>query len=437
MSVFTINLEGTPPGGLYRSGDRVTGQVTLRCAKDEAVGSVGISFYGISKVKIKRSNGQSTSVYRSKALFFSHVIQLYQGHYKLREAEYNWPFEFTMPHVTDKIRQPDEFKPDFPYLIGEGMPLPPSWSCYHRGFGSSYEAAIEYRLEAKLERPANASIFATSKESRRCIAYAPNGPEFEPDPQINIRRRAFTRQSLLLLPENAGRELTLREKTRSLFHSQDLPSSTFSICVYVPQVIQVGRIVPLSIGIEYDLNKTTAPVTPLVTLKSLEVTVKTYVNVRSPSIFHNITDSSNEKQQSGPWQLDHPLDERTSFEQLGKPITFTRDNLPAFATPNISASQQVLQVKITVECAGKSFSAEINEGIRILARGVPVGMLPGGEVSRTREKNEYGPPAPAYGNDGEASGTQPYTPIFGNAPPGYDPSPAYALPEPGIEKATQ
>lgn len=257
-----------------------------------------------------------------------------------------------------------------PFVDVPNHPLPPTFSCTHHGFTANFESFVEYRLEAKLTRPPESYIIHSfGLESGLSLTYSPPRSVESPNPELLRTMRICTAQSLLLLPENEGRSLTFKEKTKSLFNSSQLPSSIFRLTVEQPSQICTGGRCPFFIGIEHLLEKSTAPAIPVVKLRKFTLTARAITSVRAQGhLFGSPTDTSEDKiYLDTRSNLNIPVTERMDLSKIFSTRFNSNALPPTFTTYNIARTYS-LDFKIVVQCADKDFDLECG--------GLPLRVLP-------------------------------------------------------------
>ena len=95
---ITLNQPSTQ---IYCPGSTISGTVSLSTVDDTSIGSITITFYGRSKVKIHQNNGESESIYRSRANYFEVRQELFKSTHTFKAGEWSWPFELICPHIAD------------------------------------------------------------------------------------------------------------------------------------------------------------------------------------------------------------------------------------------------------------------------------------------------------------------------------------------------
>jgi hypothetical protein len=361
MPPFCIRVDSPSPNSICVIGNKVTGAVILNSAEDQAVGSVQITFFGRAKTKIYRSNGQSRQTYKGRADFFRFTETLYTGKFTLRANEYVWPFSFAFPDAALSCVGQGQWKPSGGFHSQSRHPLPPTFSASHHGFSGNYESFIEYKLEAKLSRPPDSYVFySRGIEADASLKFSPTRAIESPEPDFKMQSRNLSHSSLLLLPENEGRALTFKEKTKSIFKSSELPRSSFAIFAELPRVICSNDRIPIFIGVKHLLENSTAPQLPVIKLQSFALTLVATTSVRAPrhmSFAGEVSDTTSEK-----YHLENrtavciPITERTDLRNY-----YTnrggRALVPTFSTYNICRSYR-LELKLTVQCVDKNMTVE-------------------------------------------------------------------------------
>ncbi|KAJ9618561.1 hypothetical protein H2204_012980 [Knufia peltigerae] len=301
---LSIHLDNPRP--VYCPGDVISGQVSLHTAAECAIGTVALSFWGRAKTKIIQQNGQSASVYRGRTRYFSVDHTLYTGQYTHKPGSFGWPFELTVPGQADprcilsghKWKPKDHFCTNVVDTPGDlDLTLPPT-TFNSRHQARKVDCFVEYVLEASLTEPQDAHRFRgpKTKTSTLPVTFQPL-PTPEPIRSFDLATdgppRLVTISTLKLLPEHAGTNLGLRDRARSLFQRDSIPRFSFRLSVRAPTTIQSSHPAPLPfiLGVEPDLddpNTTTvvgASSSPVVTLRSFKVDLKTHVRCRAVATY--------------------------------------------------------------------------------------------------------------------------------------------------------
>jgi len=234
----------------------VKGRVVLRSSNDEAVGQVVITFLGRTKTKIRKRNGNNTSIYRGRGTLFWYSKVLYQGHYTLRADTYEWPFQFEFPHESRSRSADDSFDRSPPFRAnGDIHALPPSFGHHGSGFSTNFECFVEYKLEVSLTRPPDSyKLFHSGLESQCRLNFLPRRNIQYPNLGIQASEKTFLARTLRLLPEKADAKLTMKEKMKSIFSESDLPNTVFVVQFTHPTVLYAGSLFPFKLSVRHISN---------------------------------------------------------------------------------------------------------------------------------------------------------------------------------------
>jgi hypothetical protein len=411
---------------VYTAGDRVKGRVVLQSAKDEAVGQVSIVFLGRTKTKIRRRNhNRQQTLHRGRGSLFWYSKLLYRGHYTLRAERYEWPFEFAFPFEAKGRSGDDPFDRSPPFrAINDVHPLPPSFGHDGSGFNTNFECFVEYKLEASLTRPQESyKLFSSGITTERRLDFLPSRDIQHPDLGLRTVRESFAVRTLRLLPEKADAKLTMKEKMRSTFKKDDLPTATFAVFIVHPTLLIRGSPFPLHLCVKH--TSTTLDEKPTIFLQSIKVETKTRVFVRSPGFIGDYNDNDAFRRQlTQPQRINIAIPESSdniSTSQVPDVSSWldltdrvNTQSLPIdFTTYNIAIFSK-LDITVQVACADKMFKMKKETGLVVLpgtygppiSTAVPVteftaGMDPGPSAPVAPPPYE---PAPEYQITGESSG---------------------------------
>ena len=243
--------------------------------------------------------------------------------------------------------------------------LPPSFSTKHDSGRNYKDNYICYELEAILTRPKSTfSFLSLPLKHTLDLQFSPSRVIEHPDPEIYCRARNFTCQSRQLHSSTAGLPSSLKDKARALWVHNDHPKSTFTIKAEakIPQAGYISGPLDVSLGIEHDLANSMVTALPPFYLNRVRVSLvaTTYARCQRSMIF-----GGQEKTQpfnTNFTMLDHrfsqtPIAENMHLMQLCPAMRLGRELAPSFSTYNL-AREYRLEVKVTVECAGKTFRAD-------------------------------------------------------------------------------
>lgn len=346
---FTIRPDFHPRS--YGTGDTITGEVVLENAPPELIGRIFIELWGRTKTKIMRRNGNSRVTYRGRHHLFSKTVVVHTESTPLeRGGTYKWPFVMAFPTGLPSIKDSDQ---------QVNNRLPPSFEDNAMEWGAHYESFIEYKLNASICRHQSNEVMHFTDLG---IKYAPTFPADKPipDPRNQTFMQRFMAKSLLLLPENDGRELTFKEKTKSVFHSSKLPAAAFKFTATCPSVVLAGTKFILMAGLEHLPGETTAPQTPTVELQSIYASLKCYTSVVAEGAFHNPQDTAESTLWKKTWTGLRAFNKGEAWTKI---LSTALPGMlaPTFKTFNISR-QYCLKIHATIKCADKTFDFVAGSG---------------------------------------------------------------------------
>lgn len=230
----------------FRAGDTIVGAVhrATHCVDSDA--TLTVKFWGRTKVKIRKSNGQTTSTYRSRYNFWGDRdpavnIVVYRGPIHLpRDATepLTWPFALRIPSqlshtVITQERMEGFLKPG----ASAAAHLPGTYVFHYDGFWSTnFEAYVEYHLEATL-RDSKGHTFEC-----RLPIYMEGASS--PIPITDFGLECQRGMSVVLTghrldPALATAKLTFSQKAQQVFGSSKVPTLTFQVTAHTPTVLQL------------------------------------------------------------------------------------------------------------------------------------------------------------------------------------------------------
>ncbi|KAK2810230.1 hypothetical protein FQN50_003200 [Emmonsiellopsis sp. PD_5] len=276
---FHIVLQNPPK--VCTPGSVIQGKVILQSAIDEAVESVTVQLSGVSKSKFREDGNYSKS--GAFNVLFSYTERLFEGPYTLSAAQkHEWPFLFVFPSKPVHLvmpRIPARF--EWPYT--RDSPLPPSFVYSYDGFEGEMECSVRYTLEARLTRPDTAFSFARDRKACRAFRFAPPRSQPSPTPSFTTRGHVWHVASYKLLPEYQSRELTAREKMRSIVGGLGkIPTAKFQITIKLPNLAIQGQKIPIIMGATLLPASSTIPptVAPEVKVHSLSLSATMITQLR-------------------------------------------------------------------------------------------------------------------------------------------------------------
>jgi hypothetical protein len=229
-----------------RPGSVFSGRVQLLAIKQQSLGQVAVTFAGRCKVRIERSNGQTTTYYHSKGYYFRQRQGLHEGDFTFQAGTYSWPFRFVMPQYADLgLIQSDKGKGDtfepncrWKATYSEGPhPLPAS-------FNGPKRCSVEYYVKAELTPPCKgSSLFSRSIEEKVMLNFQAVmlGSVPASDQAFRIFKQKFSIRTLKLLPENSEERHSFRHKLKGVFQSSSLPELNLDVQVSIPRQVVANR----------------------------------------------------------------------------------------------------------------------------------------------------------------------------------------------------
>ena len=344
----------------------ITGKVIFTNKKERPTGFVTISLLG----KTDTAFSKGRTVYIGSATLLNLVTILHDGG-SLAQKRYEWPFEFTFPKVTSGEEKKWLDVP--PFQVSEGHRLPPSMVFDSGDFDrDSGKGSVVYTLEAKFSTSPKSSVFSSSESASTILYYIPYRQTELPAPRIaSMGKERFTCSSKLLGPPG--------EKPKGFFKRVKTPTSVFEIGLTVPHTLYVGAPLPITLTLTHDLANSTAPEIPVVKLTSCTVTLIRTMHAAGKALLtsDDSTFSIAELLLSSP-TLSLPLSETQNLSEiLSLPGIRTKYGM-SFATYNLAQTFKVM-VKVTLECADKSFWTELrSKSVVVLAPFTMEGLEKGG-----------------------------------------------------------
>ena len=392
---ISIKLLNAQP--VWNPGDTILGEVHFTCMEQVDIQSVSVLFQGKAKAKFRRSNGQSTSTFKSKMRLFHSNEILFRGPFTLPKGAMKWPFEFPIP-TTCRWATGEGFNQNALFDTSRDQPLPPSFSS--SGFTNHKECQVEYALTAVMQ---TSRTFATNRDFVLPITIIP--PRIHEPSQFRPLKlpKAFFVQTLHLDPEVNDRSLTFKEKMRTAFRSETLPRTNFKIQLELPgAALAHGPVNPI-MYLEHNLDRSTATEIPIVNLVAFTLNLKHDVVIRTSGLMHDRLQDWSDSRLICNWIGRIPLSERLEVLKSIRPGTVLPPNVtPSFSTHNIVLGYR-WKAKYTIECATKRFDAEATGPCAVLGpqNDTPTAILPGLPTSVAQIPIEE-EQLPAYSEEGEA-----------------------------------
>jgi hypothetical protein len=358
--LFGINIGNRQT--LHSALEPIYGNVVMANSKAELVGRVRLDLSGRTKTKIIRKHGNSRSVYRGRHHLFTKSIIVHAESTPLEAGHtYAWPFLISFPEQLPGPSDGASGRVD--------STLPPTYYHDNIGLGTSHESFVEYMLTATLfKHQSNIALYTTECPVKYSPTMPPEAPL--PDPGDRAAANTFECKSLLLLPENKGRDLTFKEKTSSFFNSSKLPMWKFAVNVTFPTRIALGTQFLINFGIEHLPQRSTAPQAPEVELVSLYVSLKAVSIIQAEGMFSDHTDDSEDTLFKKVWDNVGYFNKGEGWTKILRG-TFPMNVPPTFSTYNIRRSY-CLKVAAVLKCADKTFNfTNTRSALLVLPRRAP------------------------------------------------------------------
>lgn len=377
----------------YGSEQPVTGKVRLthrpkgKSTVHELFGplKVTINFWGRAKTKITVSRGQNGSTnYRGRAPLFSKHSTIYDGPMKTAaEENFDVPFSVTFP---DKVQNGgSQFQPSGTWETENGHPLPPTGFMGSSGFGSNFDAFVEYNITAHVEM--KGIDVEIPKNTYGRVNYQPLCT-LEPSAfkvYQSVTRKVTVQNKGLLPPEE--RPSGFRQKTKAALSSNKYPVFPLSATVLVPKHLQAGQRIRTIIQLQPDRNDPAWSVNnaPPVNLISLAVKLTAGTSARAEKSFSSEhTDGDSDKvykcsklfydpiKPKDTAQSDIFLDESNDWTANLSSDPTPTNLIPSFKTYNIVHVYSAL-VEATLRCGDEKFDCSAMRAITVYAAGPAAG----------------------------------------------------------------
>jgi hypothetical protein len=368
-----------------RPGSLLSGDVRLLAAKQQPLGQVAITFAGRCKVRIERSNGQSTTYYYSKGYYFRQRQQLHEGDFTFQAGTYRWPFRFIMPACADRgliqsqNGKGDMFEPVVPWRgtnTEELHLLPPS-------FNGPRRCSVEYYLKAEMTPPrSSSSLFSRSLEDKVMLNFRPLGLAPSLDQTFRNSKRRFSIRTLKLLPEDSEERHSFRHRLKGVFQSSSLPELNLQVEVSIPRRVAATPGTPFPCLVSVSHCATVAEDTrqvpqSSVQIRRFELELRSHTEARTR--YHK--DHKREKIALGAGSgtairiqnVDHTYEKTKSAygtDQGGAIVTTDLASMHGvripsgvtsdFSTYNI-AHYHTFELKLRLECAGEGMNFDMTD----------------------------------------------------------------------------
>ena len=277
---------------------------------------------------MQKTEGQSTSIYRSRANFFCVEQELFRSEYTFKRGDYEWPFDIAVPEKCDigstgkNEKESSRFKAREGYLGNEAgeagtdglegaanVVMPSTMQYYHGIFGQETRAFVECVLVATVLEGTDGKTWNIGGPKKRTSVLVL--------PFVGMRERTIQDfgerdETSTMVVKNArlhpgsntddGNPISTpepRSSIRSLLRnlSTSAPKLGLNISVHYPTVLQVHHPCPIPFSITINSNQPIsslpAPSLPRVLVRSfsLQLICQTYARVLRGWKFGDIRDA--------------------------------------------------------------------------------------------------------------------------------------------------
>ncbi|KAL4907779.1 hypothetical protein BDW74DRAFT_189207 [Aspergillus multicolor] len=358
---LTIHIDAKKP--CYFGSETIRGRIIFEATTLTRLHDIRVTFTGRSKAKIQKVKGAGAPAgnYRSRCVLFEKekILFLKNGE-ALVPGKYDWPFEFVFPTVVESSMK---WPVKSPYRSDESYPLPPTFAIQADDEERRISCAIDYKIGAKVTSPQR-GLFPSktplfSEEVR--LNFMPDfavSDDREQGQAAELYRQQkeqlFNIRSILLLPDNRGRRLSIGEKIQSWFAPGQLPKFSFTASLsYSTRVVQST---PLQCSLEITPHMEASSVTsgPEIFIKSISMIAISQTAARAaPSIKGAISAELDDKIEIlSRTSLHIPVAASVDIGEVCGPLVLRHTDV-SFRTFNICRTYR-LCTSIVFECAGKT-----------------------------------------------------------------------------------
>lgn len=355
---FPITLDPSDnPGDCYTNGDKITGSVRLLQAPNLSIDHVSIHFKGKIKCRVDTGSGKDRHTHRSKAILFHFCTNFPLSNVPSHGPE-SWPFSFEFPWVALPAIMPKPFPAHEQFAGSPGHQLPPSFHTRDQ-----YQI-VSYYLEVVAHD--KSALFRATVKNRLRISFAPSRPLLQPPLNLfprNAQLSCISRKLDSVLAE-AAQHLTFRQKTRRFLSNDEvLPISRFVVKSSVPCQTYAGSPLPIMIGIDHDLARSTSPEVPTIFLCSIHVRISVFTQARVPvrllfGDMGNHIHKYKEKVQIVNFAPAMALSEEMHLEEYLPRLGIPLDLPPTFKSYNLSRHYN-LKVTAVLSCVDQKYDVQM------------------------------------------------------------------------------
>ena len=383
------------PSAKCRAGTIISGTVSLHGDVSVNVELITITLVGRCKSKVVRSNGQSSTTYRGRAPLLEYRQVLFKGPNTMQTNGHSWSFTFTLPARCQALGADPFMQRHDLFDVNLQQSLPPSFVSEKTSFTWRSECFVKYELEASLVGKGPKLFSIGDLKIAKTLDFTTTRVVEIVKPEFIGKSQKIACYSLHLQPGREDGPLTFKEKLQSM--RTKLPVAMFNLHVLLPKVGILAHPLPLILKIKHDIEASTAPSPPTVTLRKCTVRLEanTYIQCIRDEIFRQGDEQRDWSDEFHIASVDYsadmdkapPLTESTDLQKLMR-IKIPWHYKPSFRTFNIRRSYR-LAVKLSVDCAHRTFKAEFSS--------YKFDLLPADYASPTVTR-EQETAAPAYGD---------------------------------------
>ncbi|KAL6231629.1 hypothetical protein BDW75DRAFT_247778 [Aspergillus navahoensis] len=357
---LTIHLDNHQP--CYFGNETIRGRVLFESTNITNLQDIRVTFTGRSKARVQKVKGSGAPAanYRSKCILFEkEKILAYSDAGALAPGKYEWPFEFLLPTVA---RPSEKWPEKHPFRSDVNHPLPPTFAVEAGDEARKVSCAIDYRIEARVTKPQRGLFPSTTPLFYEAVRLN-FMPDFavtdvgESDHTAEIYRQwkeqVFNIRSILLLPENKGRNLSVGEKIQGWFAPGQLPRFSFTASFSYPTRVIQSTPLQCSLDITPHLEDSSVA-SPEIFMESILITAISQTAARAaPSIMGSISAKIDDKIDIlSRTSLHLPVSGKVDLGTVFGPLLLRHTDV-SFRTFNICRTYH-LCASIVFACAGRT-----------------------------------------------------------------------------------
>ena len=203
-------------------------------------------------------------------------------------------------------------------------------------------------------------FFDSNRLSNRSVAdelpFFATRPVDDPNRKMVTRSKDFIRQSMHLLPNH--QHLSARDIFKSI-DKTNLPKVIFTLSMSMPTVAVAGKILPLYLGLKHNIaveQESYISVPPQILLRDVAVVIGVGTGIASPEDLSGDWYEEKELASASYPKDSMPMTQNTDIGKMLEP-TVPSDFVPTFRLSNLGRDYTLI-VRVSADCAGKTFKAE-------------------------------------------------------------------------------